>query len=77
MLEIGSGTGVLSAILSKFVSKSEIIHALDINPEAVKTVEMNSHILNLHEKITAHELDIVALAEADEATLDKILDRHK
>lgn len=54
-----------------------MIHALDVNPEAVKTVDMNKHILNLQDKLFAHHLDIVELAGAKDEEVSLILEQLK
>lgn len=77
VLEIGTGTGVLSAILSKYVGKPEVIHTIEINPEAVKTADMNKSILNLDSKIKNTKGDIRILSEMNDEQLDGWLDFNK
>lgn len=77
ILEVGTGSGVLSYILSKYVDKEQKIHALDINSDAMNTVTMNSNILNLQDKILPVEMDFTALADLSEKDCDKVLNKHK
>lgn len=77
ILEIGCGTGALSMILSKYTKKKETIHTLDVNPEAVKTVDMNKNILGIQDRITSVQADIKTLASMSDSQLSTFFENHK
>lgn len=64
-------------ILSKYTKKQESLHAIDINPEAIKTVDMNKNILGLQDRVKAHLGDIKELAEMPDDKLSAYLSFHK
>lgn len=73
ILDVGAGSGILSAILAKYVNRKEKIYALDINKEAVESINMNKNILGLQDKIFAQTADIVKLAENFETEVSNFL----
>jgi len=64
-------------ILSKYVKKQETVYGIDVNPEAIKTVEMNKNILGLQDKVKACVGDIKTLADMSDADLDSYLQFYK
>lgn len=76
VLDVGTGSGVLAYILHKYLDKEQVIHAIDINPEAIKTVAMNSNILNLQHKINPVLLDFAELADLSDKDCDKVLKQN-
>lgn len=73
VLDVGTGTGILSLIASDFTRKGEKIHCIDFNPEAVKTVNINKHILGLESTISEHQLDLVDFVQKSQAEQTEIL----
>lgn len=57
ILDVGCGSGVLSFVLAKQASKNSKIIGLDINPQAVKTANMNATRLKI-ENFKALEFNI-------------------
>lgn len=63
--------------MSKYVKKNEVIHAIDINEEAVKSVDINKNILGLQDKIRSFKADINRLASMKDEEVDAFLSFHK
>mgnify|MGYP000101841677 CR=1 FL=1 len=77
VLDIGTGTGILSFILQKFLDKDEVIHAVDLNDEAIKTASMNRSILNCEQNIKTHNFDIRMMSKFSDSQLDLFLKKEK
>jgi tRNA A58 N-methylase Trm61 len=73
VVDVGAGSGILSAILAKYVNKKEKIYAVDINRDAVETINMNKNILGLQDKIFSQTADIVSLSNDFEKSLSDFL----
>jgi len=77
VLDVCCGSGVLSFIALNYLSKTEKVHCLDLNLEAVKTVQMNKNILNLQDRINEFKADINMLASFDDQQFEYFAKSHQ
>lgn len=73
VLDVGTGSGILPIILSQFTKSSTKIHAIDINEEALKSVDINKHIFNIGERVNTAKIDICELSNQTDKDSNKML----
>lgn len=77
VLDIGCGSGILSFIALNYLSKKEKVHCLDVNIEAIKTVQMNKNILGVQDRVNEFKADINMLASYDDPQFESFANKQK
>lgn len=65
IVDVGTGSGAIALALAKELPEAEI-HATDVSPAALEIAEANAARLQMNERITFHDADLLAgLAEGE------------
>ena len=63
LVDVGTGSGCIALALAKELPQVEI-HATDISPDALEIARANAARLNLHDRVTFHQSDLLAGLES-------------